>query len=164
MYRVIQLLLVKKLKFSILVIINANYWLSKLYISINNRDRLKTRLMIKDILRDIQLILAIKNILSILINKALIDSIVQIMSKDESKVKMVFFLNDSTFLFTYNMKTTISSQFPNPRLFYINNFQADISMAIEIQIYFQNFKPKNLDKYTCEYLFKLVNIQKIQNV
>lgn len=85
------------------------------------------------------------------INKTFTDSIIKIMTKDESKVKMVFFLNDGTFPFMYDVNTTIPSQFPDPGLFYVNNFQTNTSVAVEIQIYSRNFKSKKLDKYTRGY-------------
>ena len=46
-----------------------------------------------------------------LANKTFIDPIVKIMPEDKSKAKMVSFLNDSTFPFTYDIKTTRLGQF-----------------------------------------------------
>lgn len=132
MRKITQLWLVGKLEFSSLIIIDVNYWLLKLYISINNRDRMRTKLITKGILGDIWSTSTIKDILSMLANKAFINSIIRIMPEDESKVKVVFLLNNGIFSFTYNIKTTIPGQFPNPRLFYNDNFQADTSMAVEI--------------------------------
>lgn len=58
------------------------------------------------------------------------------MLKNEFKAKVIFFFYDSTFLFIYNIKITILNEFFDLELFYIDNFEADISMVIEIQTYF----------------------------
>lgn len=101
--------------------INADCWLLKLCISINNRDRQRNELFTRGILEGIWSTFAIKNILSMSPNKAFIDPIIKIITKGKSKAKMVSFLNDGTFLFTYDVKTTIPSQFPNLKCFHVNN-------------------------------------------
>lgn len=88
--------------------------------------------MTKIVLVNIQFTSTIKDVLSILTNKTMINFIVKILPKGEFIVKIVFFLNDDTFSFTYNIKTTISSQFINLKLFYIDNFQTNINMVVEI--------------------------------
>lgn len=93
-------------------------------------------------------------------NKA-IDTMVKIMPEGKSKAKVVFLLNDSTFLYIYNIKTTTTSQFTDPRLFYDKNFQANTSVVVEVQIYPQNFMPKRSVEYICRYLFKQVGIYSI---
>lgn len=54
------------------------------------------------------------------------------MLKDLSKAKVIFLLNNSIFLFTYNVKTIILGQFSDSKLLYANNFQAKTSVIIEI--------------------------------
>lgn len=85
--------------------IDADYWPLKLCISINNKDKMRTRLMSKNILRDIWSSSAIKNVLFISANKAFIDLIVRIIPEGEFKAKAIFFLNDGTFSFIYDIKT-----------------------------------------------------------
>lgn len=65
--------------------------------------------MTKNILENIQSILAIENILSILANKIFINSMIKIILKSEFKAKIVFILNDNIFSFIYNIKTIIFS-------------------------------------------------------
>lgn len=57
-----------------------------------------------------------------LANKTFIDFIVKIIAKDKFKTKVVSFLYNAIFLFMYNVKTTILSQFLNLEFFHINNF------------------------------------------
>lgn len=65
--------------------------------------------MTKNVLKNIQSILAIKNIVFILVNKIFINYIIKIILKSEFKAKIVFILNDNIFSFIYNMKTIILS-------------------------------------------------------
>lgn len=88
--------------------INTDYWLFKLYISIDNKDKLKTRLVAKGILRNIQSISTIKNVLFILAIKTFVNSIIKIILKSKFKAKIVFFYNN-IFLFIYDIKTIIPS-------------------------------------------------------
>lgn len=67
-----------------------------------------------------------------LANKIFIYLIIKIMPKDKFKAKIVFFLNNITFLFKYNMRITILDQFLNLKLFYINNFQVNTSIIVEV--------------------------------
>lgn len=99
--------------------------------------------MIKKSLRDTQFILAIKIILFVLANKKFMDFKVKIMLKNEFKAKMIFFLHDSIFLFTYNMKIIILNQFSNLGFFDINNFQADINVVIKYKFYPRILSQKN---------------------
>lgn len=96
---------------------NIDYWLLKLCISINNKNRLRIEFLIKGILRDIWSTSTIKNILFILTNKTFINLIVKIMLKGKSKAKVISFLNDDNFSSMYDVKTMTSSQFRNSGLF-----------------------------------------------
>lgn len=51
-YRIAQLYLVKKLQFLLLIMMYTDYQLLKIYININNKDRLRNRLVTKNILGD----------------------------------------------------------------------------------------------------------------
>lgn len=99
-----------------------NYYLLKLYININNKNKLKIELMTKGILEDKWSTIAIKNVLFILANKVFINIIVKIMLKRRSKAKIVLFVNNDIFLFMYDIKTMVLGHFPNSKLFYVNNF------------------------------------------
>lgn len=94
-----------------------DYWLFQLYININNKDKLKIKLIAKGILEDTQSISTIKNILFILANKVFINFTIKIMLESKLKAKIVFLFNNNTI-----KKTTILSQFFDLKLFYINSF------------------------------------------
>lgn len=102
--------------------IDMDYELLKLCINIDNKNKLRIGLMTKDILEDIWSSLAIENMLFILANKPFINLIVRIILECKFKAKMVSFLNDGTFSFTYNKKINTLGQFSDLELFYINNF------------------------------------------
>ena len=57
------------------------------------------------------------------------------MPEGESKAKVVFFLNDDTFPFMYNMNITTPGPFSDPELFHLNNFKANTSVAVKVQIH-----------------------------
>ena len=78
--------------------------------------------MTKDVLEDAQFTSVLERVLFISANKAFFDLILRIMPEDKYKAKVVFLFNSSTFLFMYDIKSTILDQFSNTRLFYINNF------------------------------------------
>ena len=159
-----QLLLVEKVEFLLLVMMDLDYWLFKLCISINNKDKPRTGLIIKSVLGDTLSISAIKDVVSIFANKAFIDLIVRIMPEGKSQAKVVSLLNNDTFTFMYDIRITTPGPFSDPRLFHPDNFEADTSVAVEVQIYAQNFKPKRSNEYTCRYPFKLIEIYKIQDI
>lgn len=54
------------------------------------------------------------------------------MPKDETKTKVVFSLNECNFSFTYDLKIISPGLFSNPKFFYINNFKANIIIAIVV--------------------------------
>lgn len=63
------------------------------------------------------------------------------------------------------MRKTILGKFPNSDYFDISNFQLNNKIAIEMQVYIQNFKPREKDSWTnSEYLFKLIGIYKFYNI
>lgn len=55
-------------------------------------------------------------------------------------------------------------QFPDPRMFCINNFQVYTSIAGEMQLQSWNFKPKKENEVTCGYSFKLNSLYHIKDI
>lgn len=96
-----------------------------------------------------------------LANKAFINPMIKIMANGKSKAKVVSFFNIDTFSFIYDVRTTIPGQFSNRKLFYVDNFQANTSVVMEVQISSRNLKSKRFDEFTHGYSFKLVRIYKI---
>lgn len=84
-----------------------------------------------------------------LIKKNCVDSLVRIISNKKCKPNIDFLLCDETYSFTYDVKTTKPGQFPDLRIFYINNFQVCINIVIEMQVQSWNFMSKGANKITC---------------
>lgn len=57
-----------------------------------------------------------------LVKKFFIDFIVKIMLDNKGKVNIDFLLCNEIYLFTYDIKTTKPRQFPDPKMFHIDNF------------------------------------------
>ena len=56
------------------------------------------------------------------------------MLNDECKANVNSLLYNGTYFFMYNVKTIKPGQFPDPEMFYVNNFQVYTSVAIELQL------------------------------
>ena len=69
-----------------------------------------------------------------LIKKDFIDFLVRLMPDNECKVNVYSLLYNKTNLIIHNMKTTEPKQFPDPEIFYIDNFQVCTSVAVEVQL------------------------------
>lgn len=77
------------------------------------------------------------------VNKKFVDVLmIKIMPDDECKIKVESLLCDRIYRFIYDMKTIKPGKFPNPRVFHIQNFQVGTSIAVEVQLQAQNFKPQ----------------------
>ncbi len=86
------------------------------------------------------------------------------MSDNKYKVNIDYLLYNGTYFFTYNVKTIEPGQFSDPKMFHINNFQVCTSVAMEVQLQSWNFKPKEVNKVTCGYSFKPLNLYYIENI
>ena len=56
------------------------------------------------------------------------------MLDNKYKASVNFLLYNKTYLFMYDVKTTEPGQFPNPKIFLVNNFQVCICIAVEVQL------------------------------
>lgn len=72
-----------------------------------------------------------------------VEFIINIISKNNNKAEVVSLFKDNTFLFIYNIRKTMSGESSDSSYFDVTNFWSNIKIIIEIQIYLQNFKPKN---------------------
>lgn len=54
------------------------------------------------------------------------------MQEDDSNTSIATNFENIKFLFTYDIKTIITGEFPNPSNFNISNFYLDTKVAIEI--------------------------------
>lgn len=96
------------------------------------------------------------------IKKEIIDSLVRIMLNNKCKTNIDSLLCNRTYFFTYDMKTTKPRQFSDLKMFRVNNFQVCTSVALEMQLQSQNFKPKGANEITYRYFFKPVNLYHIK--
>lgn len=122
------------------VIIDTNYWIIKLVISNKTKNKFKTCLKSKRIFKDVENPMAHNNEISVLAKKEFIDPIIRIMLGSKCKTKIIYLFNDKTYLFMYDMREIIPGQFSNLGNFSIKNFQVRTSIAVEVEINFQNFK------------------------
>ncbi len=67
-----------------------------------------------------------------LVKKDFADFMIRIMSDDKCKANINSLLYNETYFFTYDVKMTEPGQFPDLKMFYIDNFQVCISFAMEI--------------------------------
>ncbi len=86
------------------------------------------------------------------------------MPDDKCKANVDFLHCDETYPFTYDVKTTELGQFPDLKIFHVDNFQVCTSVAIEVQVQSWNFKPKKANEVTCRYSFKPVGLYCIKDV
>ncbi len=86
------------------------------------------------------------------------------MSDEEYKVNVDSLLCNGTSFFTYDVKTTEPGQFPDPGIFYVNNFQVSTNVAMEGRVQSWNFKPKGANEVTHKYLVKPVGLYHIKEV
>lgn len=89
---------------------------------------------------------------------------VKIMSNDKCKANVNFLLYNRIYCFMYNIKTTEPELFSDLGMFYIDNFQVCISIAMEVRLQAWNFKPKGVNKVICDYFFKPVRLYYIADI
>lgn len=69
-----------------------------------------------------------------IVKKNFVDSMVRIILDKKCKANVNFLLCDKIYPFIYDVKTTESGQFPEPIMFYIDNFQVCTSITMEMQL------------------------------
>ncbi len=98
------------------------------------------------------------------VKKEFVDALVKIMPDDECKTRVEGLLCNGIYTFTYDVKTTKPSEFPDPEVFHVDNFQVGTSVAVEVQLQSWNFKPKEATEVTHGYSFKPVGLYQIQDI
>ena len=67
----------------------------------------------------------------------------KIMPNNKYKANIDSLLCNEIYFFIYDMKKTKPGQFPDPKMFYVNNFQVCTSVAMEVQLQSKISNPKN---------------------
>lgn len=99
-----------------------------------------------------------------LVKKEFVDFIVRIMSDDKCKANVDFLLHDGIYSFMYNIKTTELGQFPDLKIFHIDNFQVCTNIAIDMRLQSWNFNPKETNKVIRGYFFKPISLYRIKDI
>ncbi len=73
---------------------------------------------------------------SMLHKKNFVDSMMKIIPDNMCKANVDSLLYYGIYPFIYDVKTTELGQFPDPEIFYVNNFQVYTSVTIELRLYF----------------------------
>ncbi len=159
-----QLWLVGEILHTSLVMIDKNYRVIRIQISTEIKDKLRIGLKTYDILKDAGNTASLDIEISMLIKKDFVDSLVRIMLDNECKANDNSLLCDGTYHFMYDVKITEPGQFPDPKIFHINNFQVCTSVAVEMRLQSWNFKPKGVNKVTRGYSFKPVGLYRMEDI
>ncbi len=159
-----QLWLVGEILHALLVMMDRDYWAIRIQISTEIRDKLRAGLRTHGILKGAWNPASLNTKISISIKKDFVDSLVRIIPDDECKANVDSLLCDGTYPFMYDMKITKSGKFPDPGMFYVNNFQVCTSVAMEVQVQSWSFKPKEANEVTRGYSFKPVGLYRIKDV
>ncbi len=72
--------------------------------------------------------------LSMSVKKKFVDALVKIMLDNKYKTRVDGQLCNGIYLFTYDMKRTKPGEFSDSGIFYVNNFQDDTSIVVEVQL------------------------------
>ncbi len=128
-----------------------DYWAITIQISTETRDKLRAGLRTHGILKGAWNPTSPNTEISMLIKKDFVDALVRIISDDECKANVDSLLCNGTYPFTYDVKTTEPGQFPDLKMFHVNNFQVCNNVAIEIQVQSSNFKLKRANEDICGY-------------
>lgn len=67
------------------------------------------------------------------VKKKFVDTLIKMMPDNECKITVEDLLYNKTYSFMYDVKTTKLGKFPDPGIFYIENFQIGTSVTIEMQ-------------------------------
>ncbi len=159
-----QLWLVRELQNTSQVMMDKEYWGIKVLISTETRNKLRDVLKIHGVLKGAWDPVSLDTELSMSVKKEFVDALIKIMPNDECKTKIEGLLYDGTYPFTYDVKTIKPGEFPDPEVFYVDNFQVATSVAMEVQLQTWNFKSKGATEVTCSYFFKPVGLYQIQDI
>ncbi len=144
--------------------IDRDYWVIRIQISTETRDKLRADLRIYGILKGVWNPASLDIGISMSIKKDFVDSLVRIMLNNKCKANVDSLFYNETYLFTYDVKTTEPREFPDPEMFHNDNFQVCTSVAVEVRVQSWNFKPKGANEVTCGFSFKPVGLYCIEDV
>lgn len=69
-----------------------------------------------------------------LVKKKFLNALVKIISDNKYKTQVKGLLCNGTYPFIYDVKTTKLDKFPDPKVFYLKNFQIGTSVIIEMHL------------------------------
>lgn len=118
----------------LLVMINKKYQIIKILIFIRILNKLKDDLKTHNILKSIWELANLNTEIFILINKEFIKVLVKIMPNNKYKTRVKGLFCDGIYSFIYDIKTIKVNKFSNLRIFYTDNFQIKMNIAIKIQL------------------------------
>lgn len=118
-----QLWLIREIFYSLLIMIDKNYWAIQILIFTKIRDKLRIGLKSHDILNDVEKPTSLNTKIFMSIIKDFDDSMMRIMPSNVCKANVDSLLCDGTYLFMYDVKITEPRQSPDLGIFYVNNFQ-----------------------------------------
>lgn len=64
-----------------------------------------------------------------------VNSMINIMTENNSKLAVITILEDITFLFLYNIRNTMLDKFPDLSHFNVSNFRSNTKIAVKMQVY-----------------------------
>ena len=99
-----------------------------------------------------------------LVKKEIVNALVKIILDNKCKTKVEGLFCNKAYFFTYDVKITKPGKFPDPGIFYIDNFQIGTSVAVEKRLQSWNFKLKEVIKIIYGYFFKPVGLNQIQDI
>lgn len=117
-----QLWLLGELQYALLIMMNNNYWEIKILISTKIRDKLKIGLKTHGILKDTWSPISLDIEIFISVKKAFVTSVVWIMLDNKCKINVDFLFYNRIYSFIYDTKTIEPRQFPDPKIFHVDNF------------------------------------------
>lgn len=107
---------------------------------------------------------AIEPVISVSAKLDFVEGMIDIMPNGNDKETVTSILEDKTFPFAYDVRTTPQGEFPDSGRIDIKAFKQDSKVAVEMQIHSRNFKTKATDGTGLGYLFRLVGVYKLEDV
>ena len=150
---VVQIWVEETIEFAVLAMNKFPNFTIKLCITDDDRRRLKTGLRRKGNLGDHWSTSAIEPVISVSAKLDFVEGMIDIMPNGNDKETVTSILEDKTFPFAYDVRTTPQGEFPDSGRIDIKAFKQDSKVAVEMQIHSRNFKTKATDGTGLGYLF-----------
>ncbi len=104
----------------------------KICISDTDKGKLKTRLKTTRIINDTWSINSIESVILVSAKPDFVQSRIDLMTDDNSKVKALHIYKDNIFSFMYDVKNTIPDKFIYCGLYNISNFWPETKVAVKL--------------------------------